>query len=50
MTSHRGVSSVEGTRSDGSVPFLDALVTPETGGTFTTGVYRKLTHTDLHQR
>ena len=40
--------TVEGTRSDGSMPFQDTLVIPQTDGTFTTGVYRKPTHTDLY--
>ena len=40
--------TVQETRSDGPIPFLDTLVTPQTDGTFTTGVYRKSTCTDLY--
>ena len=36
------------TGSDGSMPFLSTLVTPEIDGTFTTGVYRKPTYTYLY--
>ena len=42
--------TVEGTRLDGSIPFLDILVTPQTDGTFTIKVYRKPTHTDLYHQ
>ena len=35
-------------RDDGSIPFLDTIITPETDGTFTIGVYRKPTHTDFY--
>ena len=40
--------TVEETKSDGSMPFLDTAVTPQTDGVLTTGVYRKPTHTDLY--
>ena len=33
---------------DGSIPFLDLLITPEVDGTLTTKVYRKPTHTDQY--
>ena len=36
------------TRHDGSMPFLDTLITPQKDGTLTTSVYRKPTHTDLY--
>ena len=32
----------------GSIPFLKILVAPQLGGTFTTKVYRKPTHTDQY--
>ena len=35
-------------RQDGSMPFLDTLVTPQEDGTLTTCVYRKPTYTDLY--
>ena len=35
-------------KEDGSIPFLDTLITPEKNGTFSVGVYRKQTHTDLY--
>ena len=38
----------EETRSDGSIPFLDILITPEEDGRLKTSVYRKPTHTDLY--
>ena len=31
---------------DGSIPFLDLLITPKADGTLTTKVYRKPNHTD----
>ena len=38
----------EETRSDGSMPFLDVLITPEEDGSLKTSVYRKPTHTDRY--
>ena len=35
-------------KEDGSLPFLDILVTPEEDGTLTSKVYRKPTHTDQY--
>ena len=32
---------------DGSIPFLDVLITPDKEGNLKTTVYRKPTHTDL---
>ena len=40
--------TVEEAKEDGSIPFLDTLITPEHNGTFSIGVYRKPTHTDLY--
>ena len=40
--------TVEETRPDGSLPFLDTLVMPKQDGTLETKVYRKPTHTDLY--
>ena len=40
--------TVEESKEDGSIPFLDTLITPEQNGTFSVGVYRKPTHTDLY--
>ena len=37
--------TTEETRPDGSVPFVDTLITPQKDGTLTTSVYRKATHT-----
>ena len=34
------------TQADGSLPFLDALVTPQADGTLSTSVYGKPTHTN----
>ena len=38
----------EETRSDGSMSFLDILITPEEDGNLKISVYRKPTHTDLY--
>ena len=38
--------TVENTRADGSMPFLNTLVIPQSDGSLTTTVYRNLTHTD----
>ena len=35
-------------REDGSMPFLDILITPREDGSLSTTVYRKPTHTDLY--
>ena len=40
--------TTEEQRQDGSMPFLDILVTPQEDGTLTTTVYRKPTHTDQY--
>ena len=40
--------TVEESKDDGSIPFLDTIITPETDGTFTIEIYRKPTHTDLY--
>ena len=37
----------EDSRPDGSMPFLDILITPREDGSLSTTVYRKPTHTDL---
>ena len=33
---------------DGSIPFLDILITPDKEGNLTTTLYRKPTHMDLY--
>ena len=40
--------TVENTRDDGSIPFLDTLITPNHDGSLQTKVYRKPTHTNQH--
>ena len=40
--------TVENAKEDGSIPFLDTLITPEQNGTFSIGVCRKPTHRDLY--
>ena len=38
----------EEVRDDGSMPFLDILITPTEDGSLSTSVFRKPTHTDLY--
>ena len=38
----------EESKPDGSIPFLDCLVTPQAEGSIMTTVYRKPTHTDMY--
>ena len=40
--------TVEVGKEDGSIPFLDTIIRPEADGSFTIGVYRNPTHTDLY--
>ena len=40
----------EDPRPDGSMPFLDKLITPGEDGSLTTTVYRNPTHTDLYMQ
>ena len=40
--------TTEDAKQDGSMPFLDTLVTSQEDGTLTTRVYRKPTHSDLY--
>ena len=39
---------MEEAKEDGSIQFLDTVITPEKDGSLTIGVYRKPTHTDLY--
>ena len=39
---------MEESKEDGSIPFLDTIITAQPDGTFTVGVYRKPTYTDLY--
>ena len=40
--------TMEDSKNDGSIPFLDTLVTPCSDGSLSTKVYRKPTHNDLY--
>ena len=40
--------TLEEAKEDGSIPFLDTLITPSPNGSFSIGVCRKPTHTDLY--
>ena len=42
--------TAEEPRPDGSIPFLDILITPGRDGSLTTSVFRKPTHTDLYMQ
>ena len=45
---HNITFTCEEVRDDGSMPFLDILVTPKEDGSLSTSVFRKSTHTDLY--
>ena len=45
---HNITFTCEEVRDDGSMPFLDILVTPKEDGSLSTSVFRKPTHTDLY--
>ena len=46
---HKNIKFIcEEVRNDGSVPFLDILVTPKEDGSLSTSVFRKPTHTDFY--
>ena len=40
--------TVEGNQENGTIPFLDTIVKPETNNTLSITVYRKLTHIDKY--
>ena len=40
--------TAEDQRSDGTMPFLDKLITPGEDGGLSTSVFRKPTHTDIY--
>ena len=42
------IFTTEETRPDGSIPFLDTLITPQKDETLTASVYGKPTYTDLY--